>query len=182
MLTVEDGSGLANGESYVSVVDFKAWATARGYEVSSYGTTDLEKALRRGTSYIDSTFGGLFNGSRLNGRDQALLWPREDATDAEGEEVADDAVPVEVKNATNEASYRELSATLTPDVEAGAKVLKRVKAGDTEVEYAIGGSSVKTYPAIAKALATLIGAGSGGSGYYFGIATPANSTTNPFDL
>jgi hypothetical protein len=141
-LIVEDGTGRADAESYLSVSAFKTYADGRGLSYSGKTDPQVEQALRRGTAWLDGRYGPRFVGARLNGRAQALAWPRTGAYDDAGEEVAGDDLPAEVMNATAEAAHRELTApgSLLPDVAAtGGVKRKRVKAGtvETEAEYVV---------------------------------------------
>lgn len=138
-LITEDGSGLANAESYVSVSDAAAYAAARGLTFPASPTDKAEQALRRATAWLDGRYRSRFPGQRKNGRDQALEWPRVYACDRDGNEIASDEVPVEIVNATIEAAVREMAApsSLSPDVTPG-KVKKRAKVDTIEVEYAVG--------------------------------------------
>lgn len=143
MLTVEDGSGLANAESYVSVSDAATYAAARGLTFPASPADKAEQALRRATAWLDGRYRSRFPGQRKNGRDQALEWPRINACDRGGNEIASDEVPIEIVNATIEAAVREMAAPggLSPDVTPG-EVAKRLKAGSVEIEYASASGSV----------------------------------------
>lgn len=165
-LIVEDGSGLANAESYVSVSDCAAYAAARGLTFPASPEATAEQALRRATTWLDGRYRSRFPGSRTNGRGQALEWPRSGAYDAESNEIASSEVPVEIVNATIEAAVREMAApgSLSPDVIPG-KVKKRVRVeGAVEVEYAVGsGSAYEQRPVVAVIdgiLASLLGVAS----------------------
>ncbi|QAZ45949.1 DnaT-like ssDNA-binding protein [Mesorhizobium sp. Pch-S] len=164
MLIVEDGSGLANAESYVSVSDAVAYAAARALTFPASPTDKAEAALRRATAYIDNTYRTRFPGQRKEFRLQALEWPRVGVVDMNGFPVTSDEIPVEIVRAACEAAVRELAApgSLTPDVTPG-KVKKRAKVGDIEVEYAVGGGGVASQqpisPIIDGILAALIGIG-----------------------
>ena len=162
-LEVEDGTGKANAESYVSVADCSTYCTARGLTFASGTDANKEAALRRATAYIDGAYGSRFIGMRRNGRDQALQWPRIDAYDASVDEYVDhESVPVEVVNATCEAAVRELASpgALNPDLKRGGAI-KSVKAGSVSVEYMGGAPSDTTYQVIDRALAPLISARTG---------------------
>lgn len=141
MLIVEDGSGLANAESYVSVSDCASYASARALSFSDMDDDAAEAALRRATTWLDGRYRGSFPGRRKNGRMQGLEWPRSDAWDnaCPPEPIADDEIPVEIVNACCEAAVREMVApgSLSPDVTPG-KIKKSAKVGDITVEYAVG--------------------------------------------
>lgn len=140
-LIVEDGSGIADAESYISVSDAVAYAEARG--LTFPGTTGpeitaAEQALRRATEFIDQRYGSRFIGQWTT-TTQALAWPRVYAYYRD-EALADDFIPPQVKAATVQAAVRELASpgSLTPDVTTGT-IKKRVRVeGAVEVEYAVG--------------------------------------------
>ncbi|WP_395383333.1 DnaT-like ssDNA-binding protein [Mesorhizobium sp. UC22_110] len=118
MLIVEDGSGLANAESYVSASDAASYAADRGLTFPASPADKAEAALRRATAYIDNTYRTRFPGQRKKFRLQALEWPRVGVVDMNGFPVTGDEVPVEVVRATCEAAVRELASpgSLNPDV------------------------------------------------------------------
>lgn len=82
-LIVEDGTGLANSNSYVSLADATtyftnvmnaAWTTdASG---NAFSTDQQAAALIRTTMWIDGNYRGRYPGYRVMGRTQALEWPR----------------------------------------------------------------------------------------------------------
>lgn len=82
MLVVEDGTGLANAESYLSVDDANAYHTK--FRNAAWGgeVPDLEAALRKATQFIDASF--RFRGCKLT-TTQALQWPRDARTMANWE-------------------------------------------------------------------------------------------------
>lgn len=168
-IIVEDGTGLANANSYVSVADADAYHAARGNATWTEASTSPDQgktaALARATAAIDAIYGMRFPGTKINGRDQALQWPREDAFDINGLEIDADAVPTEIKQATFEAALRELVTTgsMMPDLERGGAV-KRLKAGSVEVEYGGSATPGTVFSLIDGILAVLIGP-SGGAGY-----------------
>lgn len=162
-LTVEAGTGAADSESYVSVADCAAWAVKHGKTFPSSPAATAEAALRRATAFIDAAYRGRFPGRRLNGRDQALEWPRIEAADRDGEDIASDEVPDEIVTATCEAAVRELATpgSLAPDMKRGGAV-KSVKAGSVSVEFMGNAPAETTFKAIDQALAPLLTATSGG--------------------
>ncbi|ASN67306.1 hypothetical protein 10AX3_7 [uncultured Caudovirales phage] len=146
-LIVEDGTGLPAAESYISLDSLKAYAAGRGVDISGVTDEQNESALRRATTYIDGKYrkhlqsgrwASLFSGEKKNGRGQALEWPRSGAEDYEGLPISDSTVPIEVKNATAEAGYREAlnPGSLSPDF-VSASMVKREKVGPLETEFAV---------------------------------------------
>jgi hypothetical protein len=164
-IIAEDSSGVEGANTYLGVADFKAYTDTRGMSYEGKSDDEIEQALIRATSWLDATYRSRWPGARLNGRAQALAWPRSDATDADGEEIADDEIPREVLDATAEAAFRELSepGSLSPDLERGGAI-RRLKAGSVEVEYATTASARTTFTTIDGILSGLL-AGEASSGY-----------------
>ena len=120
-LIVEDGTGLPNADSYVSLVESSAYHTAMGN--SAWGAaspSDQESALRRSTQYLDTRYS--WKGNRLTDT-QALAWPRTSS-----------AWPVKaVKTSCCELALRALSGSLYTDRPDAA--VKRETVGPITVEY-----------------------------------------------
>ena len=70
-LVVEDGTGKADAESYVSVATFRSWATSRGYLLPA-ADADVEALLRKACDFIERKS---FSGTPLVAT-QALAFPR----------------------------------------------------------------------------------------------------------
>jgi hypothetical protein len=164
-LVVENGTGLAGANSYVSVADFEAYLDARATALPS---GDEDGALIRATQFIDGEYRLRFPGTRLNGRAQALEWPRKDAVDQFGDDIDDDEVPIEIKNATCEAAVRELAdpGSLSPDMERGGKI-KELQAGSVDITYTDGAPAETIFSIIDKALSGIIGKRSNTSSSFF---------------
>jgi hypothetical protein len=101
---------------------------------------DRQAALLRACVWIDNTYRVRFSGKKAGGRSQVREWPRTDAVDAAGDQLADDEVPVEVEEAAYEAALRELvnPGSLAPDFDGKAPIkAERVKVGliEEETEY-----------------------------------------------
>jgi hypothetical protein len=155
-LVVEDGTGLVDAEAYVSVSDVVAYAAARALEFTNAPSMQ-EAAIRRATAYVDAIYGGRYPGRKVRARLQALGWPRSEAQDADGDLIASNEVPPEIKAAVCEAAIRELATpnSLAPDLERGGQV-KSLKAGSVEVVYADGATPATVISTIDNALAPLI--------------------------
>lgn len=150
-LTVEDGTGLANADSYLSAADATAYLAAHG-NPSAWAGADLatqEEALRLATQYLDLEYGGSWKGFRVRSV-QALDWPRCAVSDRDDFEVASDAVPQQIKDSAAEAASRHLTETgrLMPDIAAPGDIKsEKVKVGPIveEVEYVGGKSQVPSF-------------------------------------
>ena len=118
-LVVEDGSGLASANSYISLADANSYFEARRNPATWTEADDAarEQALRVGTDYLDAKYGDQWVGLR-NTKTQALDWPRALAYDLDGYPIETDEVPKRLKHATAEMALRYLTAPdeLLPDV------------------------------------------------------------------
>jgi hypothetical protein len=131
---VEDGTGLTNANSFISLAYANTYFTDKG--VSSWSGTDASKeaALVRASSYLTTAY--LWKGSKINERSQALAFPRSGVYDLEGYEVAQDAVPIEIQISTAELALLELltPSTLNPAVKLSERV-SREQIGQISVDY-----------------------------------------------
>lgn len=72
-LIVETGAGLPDAESYISVVEFRAYCAGLGFDVTALTDQRIEELARGATGYVDSQW--LFKGVVANHL-QALEFPR----------------------------------------------------------------------------------------------------------
>src|SRR6478735_3539090 len=108
VLVKEDGTGLANANSYASAADGDAYHDGHLYATAWTVATlaNKEKALVFATRLIDAEY--QFNGVKAV-ETQALQWPREACLDPDTEDgwATSDVVPTSVRDATCELA-REL--------------------------------------------------------------------------
>lgn len=169
-IVVEDGSGLANANSYASHAGYVAYWTERG-AVPAEAQAVIEAALIKATDYLGIRF--TWKGIRSTSS-QALDWPRLCAYGMPTAEypcgVPLEGVPLEVERATYEYAKRALAAPLAPDptVSATGVALTRTKrkVGPIETEDEFTGSSAssttfKPYPAADNLLRWLVVTSSG---------------------
>lgn len=118
-LVVEDGTGLANADSYLSVDAADAYHLKRGNREWGAASPDAkEAALVRASDYLDATY-RFAGGVAVLG--QARAWPRGALL----------AVPALVLQATAELAARALAGELLPDnvttmTGTGALIEKRI--------------------------------------------------------
>lgn len=150
-LVVEDGSGLPNADSYVTLESCDGYHANMGNSAwvvddeDADNVTARETAIRKGTAFIDRKYNGRFGGRR-QGASQALMWPRWDAIDEDGFVIK--GVPDAVKYATCEAALRAFQGTdLMPDMERGGAVIQET-IGPISTTYAAGAPSGTRYDAI----------------------------------
>lgn len=150
-LVVEDGTGLATAESYISVADADTRATAFGNTAWTGTDADKEAALRRATAYLEQQYRSRWKGTRLM-RAQALSWPRYGAI-VDGWDIPSTEVPTDVANACADLAVRALTATLTADE---TRAVVREKVGPIEVEYSPYSTASTRYVAVCDALAPFL--------------------------
>jgi hypothetical protein len=123
-LIVEDGTGLANAESYISVLDCDALLIQWGRSSEAWVALDdatKEGLLRNSTMYIDSEYALKFSGEVLNST-QALAWPRSNAYKVNGQSIPSDEVPVEVLRATSFVAVESVEGGVYSDEDNGARI------------------------------------------------------------
>jgi hypothetical protein len=144
----EDGTGLANANSYATVAYADAYFTDRGITAWTGLNAVKEGALIRATDYIEGRFS--FKWEPFS-EDQALHFPVQDCDD---EDTAAE-MPDKLLKATCEYALRALTGQLAPDPEVDDRgyrvVSKTEKVGPLEesTTYAEGGvlQRFRPYPA-----------------------------------
>ena len=97
--TVEDGTGLADANSYASVQEYRDYAELRNIDVTSELDATIQGYLVRATDWVDLTYD--YKGEQLTDT-QMLEFPREIAEE-------DTELPTKVKNATIEMALEQSS-------------------------------------------------------------------------
>jgi hypothetical protein len=160
-LIVEDGTGLSNSESYISVADADTRHTNLGNTAWTAGTvttTQKEAALRKATNYMLQVFRDRWTGYRVKVNPmQALDWPRY-GVEVDHFPVHFDIVPADVANACADLALKALSADLAPDL---TQAVVREKVGPIETEYQRGSPQFTRYRAIELMLSPYLGPGAG---------------------
>lgn len=154
-LVVEDGTGLTDAESYISVAAADARHTALGNTAWTGTDAAKEAALRRATQYMLQAYRGRWKGTRLL-RAQALDWPRYGAT-VDGFDISSSEVPADVANACADLALRALAGDLNADQDGRAIV--RDKVGPVETEYSAHGSTAVQYRSVDMALSSYLTGG-----------------------
>lgn len=160
-LTVEDGTGVAGADSYVTIAAIDAyWAnrphTSEATTWTAATTANKEGAAREASAYIDATYGQHFKGQR-SGYVQGLMWPRTGAEDAAGYPLP--PLPPEIVTAACELAARAVSARLAEDVDQKATIKRfKEKTGplEEETEYFEGASSKKGFGFVEGLLASIL--------------------------
>jgi hypothetical protein len=156
-LIVEDGTGRADAESYVSEAEASAYFAARANEAWD-NVEDKEAALRRATDYMLQAYHGRWKGMRATAL-QALDWPRRNVP------LEDDpawltllehtVVPIQVKRATIELALiaADPTAPLVPTLE---RAQSSVSVGEISVTYEASSSQLQRFPLIDMILSPLL--------------------------
>lgn len=113
-LVVEDGTGLATANGYVTVAFVDTHFADRGIAAWTGSTTDKESAIVRATDYVDKRFGMKFRGFRES-KSQALEWPRLSALDNDDYLFSDvDEIPRQLQKGVAEYAIIALNLVLLP--------------------------------------------------------------------
>lgn len=159
-LVVEDGTGKANAESYVSVAEVTAYFAGRGSRADDWDAIeDQEAAIRGAMSYLLQVYSGQWAGLRSTDA-QALDWPRINVPwrDSPAGTRPDNVIPSELKAACAELALRTADGDLLADTERET-LSERVDV--ISVTYAQGRSQQTQYPAVHGLLRSLLTAGGG---------------------
>lgn len=130
-LVIEDGTGLANANTYISQADADAYIEKHLYGTPFSGATSANKdiALMMATRLIDDYFE--FEGKKVNDT-QALEFPRYDITDRSGYLIQSSTLPTALVNATAEFAKWLIESDRTTD--ADGKGFKLLSAGSLTVQ------------------------------------------------
>jgi len=163
-LVVEDGTGKADADSYLSLTDADTYNTNHSASAAWIAAAEAvkEKALRLATQYLDVRYGGRWKSYRSNEL-QALAWPRAYAIDRDGYYWDSDQMPQRLKDATVELALRVVGGdTLFADItKPGTIKSQSVTVGPIQksIEYMGGYTQVKGYPLIDGLVKSLINSG-----------------------
>lgn len=140
-LIVEDGTGLANAEAYISAVNASAYHAARGNAAWAALATDAlrEQYLRLAVDYMQQAYRIRWAGSRTT-TVQALDWPRSWVPQVDAPApyrnypgyILPNFIPAEVKNANCELALSAISGALAPAI---TRLKASVKVGPIDVTY-----------------------------------------------
>ena len=160
-IVIENGTGLANAEGYISVADSDTYHTNFGND--DWTGTDGEKeiGIRQATQYLDQKYVLRWKGISLTST-QALDWPRGGVITADGYTLSSSALPLDLVHACAELAVFALTEDLVPAITSPGTVKRtRIKVGpiEDETEY-FGQSQIKLYRIVDTLLLDLIQSGS----------------------
>jgi len=137
VLVIEDGSGKANSNSYVTEAELTTYATDRGVTLTAADDAAKAILLIQAMDYIESLN---FKGDKAT-ESQALQWPRVGVM-IDGYYVDSDEIPELLKQAQMENAIG-IDSGVNPLANVPRETIKE-KVGDIEVEYSSGALS-QTY-------------------------------------
>lgn len=147
-LIIEDGSIVANANSYVTAQEFEDWMDARAYNCEG-SQSKQEQHILKAMDYIESLN---FMGIKYT-KDQPLQFPR-DRLFIDGYSVEANEIPKELKEAVFNAAKADHDGDLaTQPVE---RQTVKEKIGDIEVEYKSNSSMRRQTPGLSNALRKLV--------------------------
>jgi hypothetical protein len=153
--TVENGTGLAGANAYISADDADDYHEMRRNTAwDDLDDDEKEAAILKATDYMDAAYS--WAGDRSTST-QALGWPRSGVV-ADGVSLASDELPAALVRACAELALRASSSDLAPDV---PRLKSREKVGPIEVEYDPHARAYTTYRLIDSILAPLLAGASG---------------------
>jgi hypothetical protein len=170
-LVVEDGTGVPNAESYLSVSGLQTYCANRNLSLGNTVEVNvLEAALRVATEYLEGRYYGKWYGTPST-ETQALSWPRENVSKPSGGFYAVTAMPAALLAATAQIAQREVTnpGSLLPDSVSSQRI-KSKSVGPVSVTYADSSSSsssdLPNMPVVEDLLRPLLSSGNSGLGYY----------------
>lgn len=165
-LVVEDGSGKADAESYISVADATTYHASRGNVAWASVASDTvrEQLLRKATDYM-AVYRDRWAGWRVSTM-QALDWPRYEVPIKDASLLGQslmayypsNAVPVAVARACAELALRAIDGDLAVDLDP--PVIEET-IGPITTKYAEGAPQQKRFPAIDAMLLPFMTGGAG---------------------
>ena len=137
-LIVEDGTGVQNANTYLTVAEAETILDNLGYSFDAALSEDQkEQFLIRSASYLES-FWNQYQGNK-NSCDQGLQWPRYGAC-IYNCAVANDVVPDQIKQAQALGTYYESNSQSLQPITSGQTVKMKEIAGAVKKEYFDNGS------------------------------------------
>jgi hypothetical protein len=160
-LTLEDGTGLSNSNSFATVAEGDGYHDGHLYPSTWTGaaTATKEAALVMATRLLDRKT--KWPGSKVKST-QALAWPREDV-ECDGFEIPANLVPQPVKDATAELARLLIGEDLTAEV--AQNELESIGLGKGALEIKFNGKPKKQIPLIVDDLLGCYGDLTTGAGF-----------------
>jgi len=144
-ITVEDGTIVANANSYVSVATADSYFSARNNTAwAAYSTPVKEAALLYACQWLDARYA--WPGT-ISSDTQALSWPREGVTDSDGRIIDLDAIPTALKDAQCEAAAAHALEALN-EILARGGAISSVTVDVLSVSFSASAAPGRSFPYI----------------------------------
>jgi hypothetical protein len=166
-LIIEDGSVVANANSFVTDDEYKAYAKLKGYSIPAT-QPDREANLANAYDFLNFTYEQRLQGSRVTPQTQTGIMPR-NYIYAYGALVANDSIPQDFKNAQMLAAFSINDGVDTNAVKDSANLAGFSVGNGAYSESYQSGSSTPTLaqmPAVSRVLKPYTNAGLSGGGLY----------------
>lgn len=129
-LVIEDGTGLSNATSYVTLTEARTFANQRGVTLPVLDS-EVEVLAIKAIDFLEAQR-AFYSGQKVS-KSQSLQWPRTGAT-LEGSEISEDEIPQDLKFAQNQLIIEGFQGSdLQPNF-SGREVIKE-KVDVIEVQY-----------------------------------------------
>ena len=131
-LVVEDGTGLINSNSYITVAEADTYLLTDKYRADweNYDDEDKGNVLIKATELLDAYFEWF--GSKTE-EDSALRWPRTGVFTTDGVKIADNEIPINLKRATAEMAFQQY--TIDRQAERTDYGIKELKVDVIELKF-----------------------------------------------
>jgi len=161
-LIIEDGSVVANANSWATDEEYKAYAKIKGYSVPAT-QPDREAQLTNAYDFINFTYEQQLQGYRVTPQTQTGAMPRNGMV-AYGLSVANNVIPQDFKNAQMLAAFSIESGVDTNAVKSDADLASFTVVGVYAETYQSGASTptIAEMPAVGRTLAPYTNIGLGG--------------------
>ena len=166
-LIIEDGSVVANANSFVTDDEYKAYAKLKGYSVPAT-QPDREANLANAYDFLNFTYEQQLQGSRVTPQTQTGIMPRNYIV-AYDEAIPNTLIPQDFKNAQMLASFSINDGVDTNAVKDSANLAGFSVGNGAYSETYQSGSSTPTLaqmPAVSRVLKPYTNAGLSGGGLY----------------
>ena len=145
-LIVEDGSIVANANSYRTVEEIRDYAAARGITLSTVDS-EVEVLAIKAMDYLEA-FRAKYQGSKTDPDTQELQWPRQ-GVKIDCEEFPDDEIPKELQSAQSQLCIEvHNEITILPTTEQGFAVMEKLDVLEVQYSEKIGTLTLPTMTAV----------------------------------
>jgi len=149
-LTVEDGTLIADANTYINEADADTYFTAHGSPSAWTAATTAAKeaALLYAATHLDHAYDWTGDVVSLT---QTMAWPRAGAEDDEERRPTQSDIPQGVIDAQCELALAHIANALNATFERGGQI-QRQRAGSVEIEYSPGASMEPSMPHVTRLL------------------------------